>query len=134
MLPWDEADGDCTHHQTETIILDSSSPHYAKTVCTDCGKFLGFEKKPKNGTKRTDNNDHWRHMHLERGELQCKICGIRESDVPITFHVHHWLPLSEGGVDEFENTDMLCVYCHEALHVQRKRMAHFMSYMREVMQ
>jgi len=131
-LPWERPSDDCPHEHTRTTILDGSTPHYGEKRCADCGKFLGYVPKPTTKKRRTDNDTHWRRMHQERGEFVCKICGVRESDLPIQFHVHHWQPISEGGVDEFENTDMLCVFCHEALHTQRKRMSLFIERLEEV--
>ncbi len=35
----------CEHLNTKTIVMDSG-PHYAKIVCADCEKFMGWSKKP----------------------------------------------------------------------------------------
>ena len=108
-------------------------PHEAKYVCTNCGAFMGWKRKDANEGKRKDKCQDWRARHKESlgGELVCLVCGLSESQISITFHIHHWVPISEDGPDEFGNTSPLCVYCHNHVHALRYKAREYAKAMRE---
>lgn len=43
---------------------------------------------------------------------RCCLCGAE--GVPL--EIHHFLPLSEGGTDSFENSILVCPRCHRGIH------------------
>jgi len=45
----------------------------------------------------------------------CEECFKRGIITPVE-HVHHKLPLKEGGTNDFENLESLCKSCHRAIH------------------
>lgn len=106
------------------IIMPPGSVHYAKLVCSKCGEFIQWSGKPKNEGKRKDKNRDWRKRWEEKGPFMCGFCGISQSQLKASgqWQVDHIIPLSKGGNDEFENTMMLCVFCHTIKTSQHKKM------------
>ena len=45
----------------------------------------------------------------------CEDCYKRGIITPVE-HVHHKLPLTEGGTNDFENLESLCKSCHRRIH------------------
>lgn len=48
---------------------------------------------------------------LKRDNHQCVKCGSDEE-----LHIHHKIPLSEGGEDVLDNVETLCIDCHIDAH------------------
>ena len=48
----------------------------------------------------------------------CEECYKSGVLVPLE-HVHHTKPLSEGGTNDFDNLESLCLACHSRLHGER---------------
>lgn len=46
-------------------------------------------------------------------EGKCQICDL---DVEELLEIHHILPLSEGGTNEWHNLSVLCPTCHKVVH------------------
>lgn len=46
--------GECPH-QRKTVVPEKRGPHFAKQVCSDCGKFLGWMPKPETIKRRAEN-------------------------------------------------------------------------------
>ena len=46
--------GECTHDRVYTLPADKG-PHYAKKVCAECGKFLGWVPKPETLERKERN-------------------------------------------------------------------------------
>ena len=106
------------------FIETPSSVHYGKEVCSGCGKFVRWIGKPKNENKRKDKNANWRDKWKEKGFI-CGVCGATEKDYNKNsqWELDHIIQLSDGGEDKFENTMMLCKYCHcikNSLQYKRK--------------
>lgn len=97
-------------------------PHYAKRVCPECGTFGGWVPKPENKDKRRDKNTTWRSMWEKRG-YRCGICGATKDDFPVSgqWQLDHIIQLEAGGADEFDNTMMVCTFCHTIKNVEQKR-------------
>ena len=58
---------------------------------------------------------------LRRANGYCENCGckapfIRKSDNTPYLEVHHKVALSEGGLDDLDNTIAVCPNCHRELH------------------
>lgn len=47
--------GDCTHPH-KIVIPEKRGPHYAKRVCRDCRKFLGWVPSPETIKRQAENN------------------------------------------------------------------------------
>lgn len=47
----------------------------------------------------------------------CEMCG----ESGLTLDIHHKLPLSEGGNNEFSNLKLLCPNCHRREHDEMRR-------------
>lgn len=45
---------ECSHSKT-TTVLEYHGPHYGRSVCSDCGKFLGWVMKPENIERQKQN-------------------------------------------------------------------------------
>lgn len=122
---------ECGSLDLKTIIMPAEHTHYAKLVCPDCNdKFITWVKDPKNINKRTTNkNDGHKEQHRElEGQYKCKWCGADEiiyynkAAHRYNFELDHVLPVSEGGKDEFFNTQILCKSCHNDKHHRRTLM------------
>lgn len=113
---------------TETVeeLMPQGSQNYSKISCLSCERFLKWGRKPENVGSRRDNNHTWKEMHLKtHGKFKCVWCGAEtwlfEKRFGWQFQCDHIVPLSEGGKDEFENTQILCFECHEDKTARRKR-------------
>lgn len=65
----------------------------------------------------SDDSLSWqkvREVILSRDDYQCVNCGAGKK--MRTLNVHHILPVSEGGGEEFDNLVTLCDPCHSAVH------------------
>ena len=106
--------------------------HYGKLVCDDCGVMVKWTKKPENMNKRYDENEKWKKRHRDHnGQFKCLWCGVDEkifSDhIGWKFQCDHIIPLSEGGPDAFENTQILCFVCHGDKTNRRKQVLEIMK-------
>lgn len=61
-----------------------------------------------------------RESILKRDGYVCQVCGMGDDEHIDEFeqglHVHHIVPLSEGGTNENENLISLCALCHRDAH------------------
>jgi hypothetical protein len=63
---------------------------------------------------RTDYPPDWdrvRRVVLQRDGYKCKNCSSQDQ-----LHVHHIVPLSSGGTNNWSNLVTLCRKCHRRLH------------------
>lgn len=67
-----------------------------------------------------DPPSHWDSIRQEihqRDDYHCQNCGSRGGpDSEIELHVHHAVPLSQGGLNKTSNLLTLCKRCHTAAH------------------
>jgi 5-methylcytosine-specific restriction endonuclease McrA len=84
-------------------------------VCGRCYNFVKKYKKPPKNHKplgrRYKFKTYIRPKVLERDNYTCKMCGNKEE-----LHVHHIIPIKEGGSDDLTNLITLCVNCHSKQH------------------
>lgn len=45
----------CPHTNTRLELMPEGSQHYAKVICSDCGKFLRWEKHPRTVEREKSN-------------------------------------------------------------------------------
>ncbi len=55
----------------------------------------------------------YRRLRLWTKTPHCQRCGCL-TDYPFGFELDHRLPLFQGGSDDYENLQVLCVPCHAA--------------------
>jgi len=103
----------CEQEIYPEIYEVSEGPHYAKFVCPNCHRFLGWCPKPKQAKKK--------HTKFKASKLDidyCELCGRKSTQLGKheTLEVHHKMPLEEGGLDEESNILVLCTACHRLAH------------------
>jgi 5-methylcytosine-specific restriction endonuclease McrA len=120
----------CGCTETKQELNPEGSLHYGKIVCASCLKFIKHLPKPDNVDAVRRKNTKWKSMHKEKHKkFKCVCCGIDEVfyNKPELwgwqFQLDHVDPLSEGGKDEFENTQILCFKCHNYKTDVRKFMS-----------
>lgn len=91
-------------------------------VLARCGRvgFGAIMLSIREWTKRL-YGEQWRELRrevLERDGHECVFCGcpVLES----TSHIHHRLPLSEGGTNHIDNLESRCPKHHEDRHPHMK--------------
>lgn len=115
----------CGCKVSEEELMPEGHLHYSKMTCKDCKAFHGWGRKPDNEHVRIDRNENWKTMHREKhGKYICQWCGMDETlygdHLGWKFQCDHIVPLSEGGKDEFDNTQILCFSCHSDKTERRK--------------
>ncbi|MDE2733819.1 MAG: group II intron reverse transcriptase/maturase [Gemmatimonadota bacterium] len=76
----------------------------------------------KRNFKQVETLTHTRHKRLAKKQKgNCPVC--RDSlFTGEELHIHHILPKSEGGTDQYRNLALLHVTCHQQVHQKRKTM------------
>lgn len=122
----------CGNIDLKTVLMPKNHMHYAKLVCAECNdKFITWAKKPENIDKNTrNNNNKFKWLHRERNnQYICTWCGADETiwkdNLGWTFQLDHIHQLSEGGIDEYDNTQILCFVCHGDKTSRRKEIQMF---------
>lgn len=65
--------------------------------------------------------DSIRRGIYQRDNYQCQNCGSRAGpESNIELHVHHTIPLNEGGLNTTSNLFTLCKRCRNAVHAQER--------------
>ena len=59
-----------------------------------------------------------RERFIRSGHVYCEMC-LEEGRLTPTEHVHHKIPLSEGGTHDFSNLQALCKHHHSQVHALR---------------
>lgn len=75
-------------------------------------KYERFNRSP---DTRKKYGNHWKRIRdaFAQEHPYCQICGSP------TQEIHHRIPLSEGGTNDWENLMALCKSCHARVHAQR---------------
>lgn len=47
----------------------------------------------------------------EKSDFRCGCCGTRDN-----LHIHHIIPLKDGGNNSLKNLILLCEFCHKRIH------------------
>jgi hypothetical protein len=135
-LPPRFSDRSCRHCGAEGCLdvrvidqSEASSPHWAKCHCTACGHFVTFVSKPaalRDGCeqRKRRSQDQLKRLLTEQGRsvTRCEKCTVDLSD-SLGQHmvVHHKIEVQEGGTDDPNNLEVLCVDCHTDTHTARSR-------------
>jgi 5-methylcytosine-specific restriction protein A len=72
------------------------------------------QKKIEKGTFRHGVNEELRNYIRNRDDLVCRLCN-KEVET-IRAQVHHIVPVSNGGEDDYTNLILLCHNCHVSVH------------------
>ena len=94
------------------------------TYDTYCEKHQALRHKPYDIFSRAPNNDkkygnNWRRirsLYVKRHPL-CEYC-LKEGRITPVEEVHHIVPLSCGGTNQFSNLRSLCKNCHTKIHYE----------------
>ena len=117
----------CKKCGSEPIVrkMPKTSIHYAKSVCPKCNSFIDWIKKPTNEFKRGKQKYTPENLGIEI----CELCGRNREKLGNreTLAVHHKHPREEGGLDEKNNTLVLCTPCHALFHFMRKYLHHHLN-------
>ena len=66
--------------------------------------------------KERNHNEHARLRRvLFKQTNRCARCGARTWRSG-TFHMHHKVPIMNGGAETFDNVELLCKTCHKKAH------------------
>ncbi|MCR5510370.1 MAG: HNH endonuclease [Lachnospiraceae bacterium] len=79
-----------------------------------------YEKYDRNPLTKKRYSGAWVRIRKQYAEAHpfCEICFENGIITPVE-HVHHKLPLNEGGTNDFDNLQSLCKSCHSRLHMKR---------------
>lgn len=112
-------------------LIYGEKKNYGKIECIFCGEL--FRKKTKGhvycsrscrGKHRTKNrvtHSDWMIMKeyiLERDNFECVICG-KNTDL----HIHHIVPIADGGTGLDYNLQTLCAECHIKAHLELNKIS-----------
>lgn len=96
----------------------------ARCICEDCKKHNRPHHKEKKSIKTLKDISKKTFVKiLKNMGAKCSICGWNES----TCDVHHIIPSSEGGTDDFTNLIVVCPNCHRVCHTTNKYTKEFLS-------
>ena len=118
----------CKYCQSPNLILVTEGippPHYGKTICSDCGKFQTWERKPDQDKAKRPAN----HLNLvhKLGLDYCELCLRKEYQLPRPeiLVAHHIIEYSDGGTDDPLNILIVCSSCHALIHHVRTYIGHY---------
>lgn len=87
----------CMSINYQTILLKENNPNWK-----------GIEKYRSTGLPT-----HIRKQVLKRDGYKCKKCGVVDwEQSPSLLHIHHIVPVVDGGTEDLDNLITLCIYCH----------------------
>jgi predicted RNA-binding Zn-ribbon protein involved in translation (DUF1610 family) len=107
----------CENEVSTMAKILSTGPHYSQYNCLDCGKFLGYGKKPGNENKRAKN----KYTAEALGIDFCQMCLRKTNKLGSrgVLEVHHVEEINRDGADTPENIWVICTSCHKLIHHQR---------------
>lgn len=92
------------------------SPHFSDQVCWDCWNAERLRLRSNNRSKRNKRSpsgristSQWLAV-LERAEWGCVVCGVKGRH---KLTLDHIIPINQGGTNTADNSQPLCVPCHE---------------------
>lgn len=109
---------DCEHKDVREEICDTG-PHYAKKVCYNCEKFLGWLPKPDNDKSRRPAAR--RELVRKYNFTFCHFCLRTKEQLkkPHTLHAHHIVEYADEtnpANSRRENIMCSCTFCHGLIH------------------
>ena len=80
------------------------------------GNILTGKKESRNRLFRLSSKPGAKEYYLEKYNWTCQKCKRKLLDGK-KFHVHHEVFLSKGGEDVESNLTLLCIECHQGIHL-----------------
>lgn len=79
-----------------------------------------YEKYQRNPATRKRYGRQWQRIRAAyaREHPLCEMC-LKEGKITPMEQVHHIIPLSEGGTNDWNNLMSLCASCHARIHAKR---------------
>ena len=80
-----------------------------------------YERYKRNPATRSRYGKSWRQVRKRYSQQHplCEMCLAQGKAMPMD-HVHHIVPLSQGGSNEESNLMSLCKSCHSKIHACEK--------------
>jgi len=115
----------CSECGQEILVKysDDTPPHVGSWFCTsyDCRFFTGTNWLKANNEKLPLAKPNLR-LWKKYGLPFCQWCLRTKQEIGfIGFHIHHIQSRQGGGSDDPSNLMTLCRYCHEQVHLERKK-------------
>lgn len=109
-------------HALPRLELTPNLTHYGKYVCSDCGRFLVWIKKPDGDKRPKRESAKLKKVFDHSGICYCQMCLRQREELPpnVTFVAHHVVEVRDGGTDDPTNLWHLCTICHELIHLLRR--------------
>lgn len=104
------------------FVLTPELTHWGKYLCSECGIFLAWVKKPDNEKRNRRNSKKLAKPFEQAGIDYCQLCLRKRCELPpnMTFVAHHIIEVRDGGTDDSVNLLHLCTFCHELVHLLRR--------------
>lgn len=79
-----------------------------------------YEKYHRNREAKSKYDNKWNHLRKRyiAKHPWCEEC-LKEGRYVKVEHVHHRIPLSEGGTNDWNNLESVCRSCHSKIHARR---------------
>ena len=116
---------DCRAESRRKIYYKSKTVN--KQACPSCNKtfiskgagnrYCSYECQRHHRRAKLPSTKQWKVLSeyvYERDMYKCVSC----KDDKGSYHVHHKLPLSLGGTNEYDNLELLCERCHGERHTE----------------
>lgn len=100
----------------ENFEEDANDINLTETVAED-DKLEGFEDHKQKVGEREKLNPEIRKAALIRDRGVCQCCKLGGPQMVNNLDAHHIVPVFLGGVDNVDNTIMLCLNCHRSVHL-----------------
>lgn len=111
----------CQHLEPPRIELTPHLPHYGKELCSTCGAFLRWIKKPDSDAGKYRRPSAHRDLVEKYGRGYCEMCLTAEADLPgrQSLEAHHVEEFAKGGPATRENVWIVCTGCARLIHAIR---------------
>ncbi len=98
------------HPWCEECLKEGRYQEYAKN----------YEKYHRNREAKSKYDSKWNHLRKRyiAKHPWCEEC-LKEGRYVKVEHVHHRIPLSEGGTNDWNNLESVCRSCHSKIHARR---------------
>ena len=93
------------------VIIPNDAKNRNRVECLAEKHGLKF-KNTKKSTARRPISTPLRHEALKRDNYKCKECGATKEIAQL--EVDHIIPVSQGGTDELQNLQTLCLICNRS--------------------
>lgn len=108
----------CNADGPHQMTLRTTGVHYADLKCRQCGKHLGFPKKPDSDQTKYRRPQQHQNLVIAYGKDFCEMCLRHVSEFPkgTTLEAQHVIEYQDGGTNKRENIWIVCTACHRMIH------------------